>query len=70
MVEEKPVKGASSRHRRAPAAQDELVNLNARVPRGLWRRVRLRCLLDDTLLRTFITGALREYLDAPIRRTR
>jgi hypothetical protein len=43
-------------------ANEALVNLNARVPRHLWRRVRLQCLRDERLLRTFITEALREYL--------
>jgi hypothetical protein len=39
-----------------------LVNLNARVPKQLWRRVRLQCLREECLLRNFITDALREYL--------
>ena len=39
-----------------------LVNLNARVPKHLWRRVRLQCLREECLLRSFITEALREYL--------
>ena len=43
-------------------SNEALVNLNARVPRHLWRRVRLQCLRDERLLRTFITEALREYL--------
>ena len=53
------------RHATASARADvneTLVNLNARVPRHLWRRVRLQCLRDERLLRTFITEALREYL--------
>jgi hypothetical protein len=50
--------------RRAAAEQDDLVNLNARVPRHLWRRVRLQCLSEERLLRSFITDALREYLAA------
>ena len=54
-------------HRRAhpsaePESNEALVNLNARVPRHLWRRVRVQCLRDERLLRTFITEALREYL--------
>ena len=54
-------------HRRAhaspePESSEALVNLNARVPKHLWRRVRLQCLRDERLLRTFITEALREYL--------
>jgi hypothetical protein len=44
------------------ASEELLVNLNARVPRQLWRRVRLQCLRDGRLLRSFITEALREYL--------
>jgi hypothetical protein len=48
-----------------PRRGDEvLVNLNARVPKTLWRRVRLQCLRDERLLRSFITEALREYLHA------
>ena len=48
---------------RVPRQGDEaLVNLNARVPKSLWRRVRLQCLREERLLRTFITEALREYL--------
>jgi len=39
-----------------------LVNLNARVPKHLWRRVRLQCLREERFLRSFITDALREYL--------
>ena len=45
-----------------------LVNLNARVPKHLWRRVRLRCLREECLLRSFITEALREYLREQVRR--
>jgi hypothetical protein len=44
------------------AMHDTLVNLNARVPKHLWRRVRLQCLREERLLRSFITDALREYL--------
>ena len=44
------------------ATQEALVNLNARVPKHLWRRVRLQCLREERLLRSFITDALREYL--------
>ena len=47
---------------------DVLVNLNARVPKHLWRRVRLQCLREERLLRGFITEALREYLGAQTRR--
>jgi len=52
----------ASRQRSVREAREELVNLNARVPKGLWRRVRLRCLTEEKLLRTFITEALEEYL--------
>ena len=47
---------------------EPLVNLNARVPKHLWRRVRLRCLEEGRLLRAFITEALREHLKARTRR--
>jgi hypothetical protein len=47
---------------------EPLVNLNARVPKHLWRRVRLRCLEEGRLLRAFITEALREHLKAQSRR--
>ena len=46
-----------------------LVNLNARVPKHLWRRVRLQCLREECLLRSFITEALREYLREQVRRS-
>jgi len=42
--------------------EEPLVNLNARVPKELWRRVRLQCLREGRLLRSFITEALREHL--------
>jgi hypothetical protein len=51
-----------SRDREARTAREALVNLNARVPKHLWRRVRLQCLREERLLRGFITDALREYL--------
>jgi hypothetical protein len=60
---------APSRRRREKA-HEELVNLNARVPRRLWRRVRVQCLREDRLLRSFITEALRDYLGARTRRAR
>ena len=47
---------------RGAGDNEALVNLNARVPKHLWRRVRLQCLRDERLLRGFITDALREYL--------
>ena len=52
----------------AHTTTEPLVNLNARVPKHLWRRVRLRCLEDGKLLRVFITEALREHLRERTRR--
>ena len=46
----------------ADTPSEPLVNLNARVPKHLWRRVRMQCLREGRLLRAFITEALREYL--------
>jgi hypothetical protein len=51
-----------SRARETREGTEVLVNLNARVPKHLWRRVRLQCLREERLLRSFITDALREYL--------
>jgi hypothetical protein len=50
------------RDRASREDSDSLVNLNARVPKHLWRRVRLQCVREERLLRSFITDALREYL--------
>jgi hypothetical protein len=52
----------------ARTTTEPLVNLNARVPKHLWRRVRLRCLEDGKLLRVFITEALHEHLRERTRR--
>lgn len=52
----------ASRNRTEVDDSETLVNLNARVPKHLWRRVRLQCLREERLLRSFITDALREYL--------
>ena len=52
----------ASRNRTELDDSETLVNLNARVPKHLWRRVRLQCLREERLLRSFITDALREYL--------
>ena len=41
---------------------ERLVNLNARVPKDLWRRVRVQCLKEERLLRHFIPEALRQRL--------
>jgi hypothetical protein len=61
-----------ARRKRAPedAADEILVNLNARVPRNLWRRVRLQCTREGRLLRTFITEALEERLRTESRKRR
>jgi hypothetical protein len=60
--------------RRKSAPEDDvdeiLVNLNARVPRNLWRRVRLQCTREGRLLRNFITEALEERLRVERRRRR
>ena len=58
----RPGVGMASRDREIDDDSDTLVNLNARVPKHLWRRVRLQCLREERLLRSFITEALREYL--------
>ena len=60
--------GMTSRNRSERDDSETLVNLNARVPRHLWRRVRLQCLREERLLRSFITEALREYLREQVRR--
>ena len=52
----------AARERTSEDSAEALVNLNARVPKQLWRRVRLQCLREERLLRSFITDALREYL--------
>jgi len=59
-----------ARSKSAPedALDEMLVNLNARVPRNLWRRVRLQCTREGRLLRTFITEALEERLKLARRR--
>jgi hypothetical protein len=59
MVDER---GMASRRRATRDEAEPLVNLNARVPKHLWRRVRLQCLREERLLRSFITEALEEYL--------
>jgi hypothetical protein len=58
-----------ARRKAVPELTEEiLVNLNARVPRDVWRRVRLHCLRKGCLLRTFITEALEERLRRERRR--
>jgi len=52
----------TARDRASREDSESLVNLNARVPKHLWRRVRLQCVREERLLRSFITDALREYL--------
>ena len=59
-----------ARRKSAPedVSDEILVNLNARVPRNLWRRVRLQCTREGRLLRNFITDALEERLRLERRR--
>jgi hypothetical protein len=45
-----------------PAPDEILVNLNARVPRDLWRRTKMHTTKKGVLLRKFITEALVEAL--------
>jgi hypothetical protein len=56
------MKGRATRTPEGP--RESLVNLNARIPRQLWRRVRLQCLHEERLMQDFIAEALREYLRA------
>ena len=44
------------------ATDDLLVNLNARISKELWRRMRVRCVEEGRLLRDFITEALKDQL--------
>jgi len=48
--------------RRAVEPTEPLIGLNARIPRQLWRRLRLLCVQQDRLMQDFIAEALREYL--------
>ncbi len=43
-------------------ATEPLTALNARIPRQLWRHLRLLCVQQDRLMRDFIAEAMREYL--------
>lgn len=54
----------------AAKADEQLVNLNARVPKKLWRTVRVHCLEEGQLLRVFITDALSEHLARRTKKTR
>ena len=49
-------------------ADDELVNLNARVARNVIKRVRTHCVQTDVTMRHFITSALEQYLGAKRKR--
>jgi hypothetical protein len=40
-----------------------LVNLYARVPESLWRRLRMECAVGGRLIQTFIAEAIEEQLD-------
>jgi predicted HicB family RNase H-like nuclease len=44
------------------SSEEILVNLNARVPRDLWRRTKMHATKKGVLLREFITEALVEAL--------
>lgn len=57
------------RQRRSDVSDDVLVNLNARVPRGLRRRLKIHCSHADQMLRAFVTEAIDERLH-PVRRRR
>jgi hypothetical protein len=46
----------------ASTTENELVNLNARIPRRLYRRVKVKALEEDRLLRDFIRDALHGHL--------
>jgi hypothetical protein len=52
------------RSNRSKAADDELVNLNARVARSVIKRVRAYCVHADVTMRQFITSALEQHLGA------
>ena len=54
--------------RKTEHTEDVLVNLNARIPKSLWRRVRLQCTHQGRLLRSFIQEALQERLHSQKRR--
>ena len=53
---------------RVVSSSEPMVNLNARIPKDLWRRLRLRCLTDGRLLRAVITEALEDHLVATRKR--
>lgn len=46
----------------ANSETEPMANLNARISKDLYRRVRLRALEEQVLLKTFITDALTEFL--------
>jgi len=57
-----------ARRDKVTAANDELVNLNARVARSVIRRVRKHCAQADVTMREFITSALEQHLGTKKRR--
>ena len=61
---------AAKRVTSAARADEQLVNLNARVPKKLWRTVRVHCLEEGQLLRVFITDALSEHLGRRAKKAR
>jgi hypothetical protein len=55
---------ATPRRQIAPIKDSRvLVNLNARVPEPLWRRLRMECAVDGRFIQTFIAEAIEEQLD-------
>ena len=46
---------------------EPLVNLNARIPRELYRRVKVASIEQDLEMQDFLADAIREYLRARLR---
>ena len=47
-----------------------LVNLNARIPRDLWQKVKLSCFRDGKPLQGYIGEAVRERLDRATKKSK
>lgn len=60
--------GADMPARKPERVTEPRVNLNARIRRGLIRRIRIRCLEEERLLRDFTVEALREHFARLARR--
>jgi hypothetical protein len=43
---------------------NEMVQLSCRIPRSLWREVRLNAVQQEVTLSEWVSNALRVYLDA------